>query len=44
MQPDVTDLDHLPQVISHALAPSLLLDAVAGSEHHALRLDPPHAT
>ena len=30
MQPDVTDLDHLSQVISHALAPSFLLGAVAG--------------
>jgi hypothetical protein len=30
MQPDVTDLDHLSQVISHALAPAFLLGAVAG--------------
>jgi hypothetical protein len=30
MQPDVTSLDHLSQVISHALAPSFLLGAVAG--------------
>jgi hypothetical protein len=30
MQPDLTDLDHLSQVISHALAPAFLLGAVAG--------------
>jgi hypothetical protein len=30
MQLDVTDLDHLSQVISHALAPAFLLGAVAG--------------
>ena len=30
MQPDVSDLDHLSQVISHALAPSFLLGAVGG--------------
>ena len=29
MQPDVNDLDHLSQVISHALAPAFLLGAVA---------------
>jgi hypothetical protein len=27
MQPDVTDLDHLSQVISHALASAFLLGA-----------------
>lgn len=30
MQPDATDLSHLSQVISHALAPAFLLSAVAG--------------
>ena len=30
MQPGVTDLSHLSQVISHALAPAFLLGAVAG--------------
>ena len=30
MRLEATDLDHLTQVISHALAPSFLLGAVAG--------------
>jgi hypothetical protein len=29
-QPDMTDLDHLSQIISHATAPAFLLGAVAG--------------
>ena len=30
MQPEVTDLNQLSQVISHATAPAFLLGAVAG--------------